>query len=91
MEKKNMIQSGLAYKQSYSSPVQFNDPGQIKAVAIQYSRSLYIVDVMGEIGSEYPKLLLCKSYLTQHCVISTDLHVKVVTTNSMVSTFLKPR
>ena len=56
-----MIQRGLAYKQSYSSPVQFNDPGLIKAVVIQYSRSLYIVDVMGEIGYEYRELLLCKS------------------------------
>ena len=61
MEEKKRIQSGLPYKHCYSSPAQFNDPGLIKAVVIQYSRSLYIVDVMGEIGYEYRELLLCKS------------------------------
>ena len=54
MEEKNRIQSGLAYKHSYSRPVQFNDPGQIKAVVIQYSASQDIVDtVMGAIGYDY--------------------------------------
>ena len=53
-KKKNRIQSGLAYKQSYSSPVQFNDPGLINAVVIQYSASQDIVDtVMGAIGYDY--------------------------------------